>query len=704
MNELSEARTAGVDFFSRCEMWRFRQMSAAGLSVRVTKRDGLLIDPAGMGSELTHVGKPEGWTFGDPPDARKDPRHEDFSRCKNASLNLPDEASVSEMLRRVHEERKSLGLPREWQPSEADAHAIAREPFSERHQLMVDGPEIAKFTVQKGSIGHWFITKQGGAPDPPALTDELFGQVLAHVIDVYVKAMPARKNWVSKPPPAETNSGFPFFGKHPALKLASTLITAPDLKTMQDRGVEMCNLLAIDPKLNFCLGVAARSGPLAKEVDILRFTGNHWAHRGKGRGFRQRERVVMMASPSVNWQLEGLFCGLHEARKNIPGLWHAGDADRQLASRFEYSYECDIASYDTSVSRGLQLCWIDAMREGKSQFTPLELDSYLWSETLPLVTPHWGLDDSLVTAVTFRGATRSGLKHTAEAGTLMAVTASLYALAEQGFDYTEWPRARSYALLHQGDDALVCVDRTLSREGWAESYAKVGFRAALLGSDVFLSKHQRSLRASAPRVGRLIQQTGANEREKTGPEDLAIGLQIIGFLGRCEGVEGLQPRCREAVWRALQPIYWIRVALKHLGRCHDLVAFRDSLRKHPWSVAAQLTSLKWRDSDSWFTKTLRDADHSPAARAIIDHAESMGLDTATLTALDKRVWAAAHALNAESWAQRREYLGEVALARGDGIKALDAVFAKWTNRYVGVVETPSSPTDRPTSQNGKEED
>jgi hypothetical protein len=315
-----------------------------------------------------------------------------------------------------------------------------------------------------------------------------------------------------------------------------------------------------------------------------------------------------------------------------------------------------------------------------------EVAMYLWAETLPLLTPAWDLQDELMTIVEFRGATRSGLRLTAEMGTYIATCCSLYALHRQGYDHTLWPDAPDFALMHQGDDALVLVKKPLDCEGWAEAYAECGFTADLKGSDVFLSMHQRAEQCAAPRVSRLIQQTLSNEHEVTGPPDLAAGLQMVGFLGRAMNAHALPRMFQERVWQTIKIARWIEDALRSGAPRVGLVPFRNWCATDAKADELMRQALEWVKGVSWYESNVRNAEHSPIASAIVAASEAHGADAAAMLALDKLVSQAAQRLNARPWNERRAIIVAIANAKSEGTKAMDAMWAEETVLLAGGVK------------------
>jgi hypothetical protein len=688
---LREAAEGDFTFFGTPDRWQFKLMNAAGLAYRVTERNGALVTPPSLGSSVEHVPRPNGWMFAKAPNPADDPRHPTFRRYRHSSTVLPDESSVTAALAAVHALRGRY-------PSSGEASP--ETPAEEGSWRIIDGEELDKFTIQHGSIGYWFITRQGGAVDPP-ITITALSRVTDHMAKVYEQAAPPSAEWVIKPTPATTNSGGPYFAKHPLLKFGASLMGGRNVRETGEHGAEIETTLGLPTGTAQGLGIASRSGPLRTAQDILIAHNGGWFKRGSGKGWRQRERVVMMANPTVNDELEPMFALLHEARKRIRGLWHAGSLDADLAKQYRFSYECDISGYDVNVPRLLQETAVTSLKN-HSRLTQKAADYYLWAETLPLLTPSWSLQDELMAVNYFRGGTRSGLRLTAEMGTYMATTCSLHAMDQQGYDITEWPTAIEWALLHQGDDALILTNKPLDPEQWAASYAECGFTAELKASDVFLSKHQRA-RIAAPRLGRVIQQTLSNEHEVTGPPELTIGLQMLGLIGRCEGIGAMPATMLLDAWKTARMAAWIEECWRHGAPQTSLPAFLTWLSSDRWADEQMKASLEWVKGESWFESNVRNAEHSPIAAAVVAAATARGADVAGIIGLDGTLRKCVQAWRTKPWSERRLMMGRIAAAQQEGRKAMDDLWAEITVTCAGVAMPQRKAGQKDESETEREE-
>jgi len=585
--------TSDQHFLSDPSLWRFHRLSALPPS-KLIQADETPVLPADLGLNVTRAGRPKPWRFALPPVITKDPRHPDFRRFSPASLVLPDDNAVEDAL-------------------DAAAEFIAyltQLPESRFSTSELD--PARKFTIQRGVYAPWYVQRLSGgnltSPIPP-----IVHRIARHVALIYRHHLP---NVIpaSKPDPSTTNGGWPTFVAHPLAKIAGALLTDETFDITFDNAQQAASGLSIDVATTLGNGLSGRSGPLYKEASLHRFTGTGWATIGTWRGYAQRNRIVHMSSAAVNQGLRRLFDTWHEARKHIPGLWHAGVADRALIRDQGLTFESDISGFDVSVTRELQnmIAW-----HFSEVFPHLSDDLRFWlrAETLPMIAPSWDRTPDACTVMSFVGGTRSGLKTTAEAGTIYSVIAALYALSRQGFDIWRWPYLTDVRLLVQGDDVLLATNKEVNVEDWTEAYARLGLRSTLIEGDRFLSRHHSTDGTVVPSAARIIQQTLSNEHEPLGDPDVTEGILIRGFIDRTEGCEGLPGPVSYAAAKALRHARWMENFLTS-SQMVSIATMRNGLMHSNAAQAAIRRALAARANLPWLLAEIRDREHSPSAAAL----------------------------------------------------------------------------------------
>jgi len=450
----------------------------------------------------------------------------------------------------------------------------------------------------------------------------------------------------------------------------------------------LASSLSIDASTCLGNGLSGRSGPIYKDSALIRFTGSGWENIGTWRGYAQRNRIVHMSSAAVNAGLRPLFSLLHGARKRIPGLWHGGGMDELVMRGQQTFYESDISGFDVSVTRELQtmIAWHLSV-----EFPHLKeaINFWLAAETLPMIGPSWARTHGACSTYRFLGGTRSGLKTTAEVGTLFSLIAALYALSRHGLDVFKWPFLRDAKLLVQGDDILVATERRLDAATWSAAYAELGLKATLLDGNMFLSRHHDGSGQSFPSAGRIAQQTISNEHEPHGEPEVTDGILALGFIARTEGAE-LLPKdlrtqsatiCRHAEW-------FDRFDIPN-GFRTDIADTRKWLRLSTKVQGAIRTALDARASLPWLARELRDREHSPSSRYIVHLLEQKRPDLlAQVTSQDQAV---ANIIKARLTDSRSDRLRDAAhfsnIAMTDKKAADDVLFTLLAQHHQAPLQT-----------------
>jgi len=587
-------------FFTDPAMWTYHRLTAGEPSVNLT--DPTPVTPADLDLTVTPIARPDAWQFAAPPRAQRDPRHPDFTRFAPGGLVLPDDAAVTNALTVVQH-----------------ASAIVQDHVHRSPLWLSEEASWRKFTIQRGTVGNWFVQRQSGT--------NLGLDFTQAVRDIAIKvaltyAVHFSADDTSDADPATTNPGWPTFTSHALGKLASNILAEQTFDAILANAQDLASYISIDPRSALASGLGGRSGPLYKDTPLLRFTGSAWDTIGQWKGFAQRNRVVQMSSAVTNWVLKPFFNLLHGARARIPGLWRVGNNDHRMMHMFKRRYESDISGFDTSVSRQLQVLLGWAFTKADPQLKQ-HIDTWLRVEDLALITPSWSLDHHTCAIEKFLGGTRSGVKTTAEAGTVYALIATLHALSKHGLDVEAWPYAKDFTVVIQGDDVLVATEIELSATTWSEAYAELGLKATLVEGDLFLSKHMSPAGGMAPVAGRIVQQTLSNEHEPIGELDVTVGILALGFIARTEGSHHLPLELQQLAASACKAASWL-TRYQHAARATTLEDMRRAVQSDSQYIKDIEIALNARIGQSWLYSQLREAEHSPAAAAIIRWARSKG--------------------------------------------------------------------------------
>lgn len=648
------------EFWSLPDSWVFRRMTAQPPEVQYT--EVVPVTPESIGVTTTNIVLPAPWRFAASPDPTRDPRHPAFVRFNRDSVVLSSEDEVDAALNAV-------------------AVATAKVPAAVRDEVTLNSelPSWTKFTIQKGTVGSFYVQRQGGGHLQTTLPPSV-ARIANHIAAIYSLMGPITS--APKADPANTNSGWPAFNATPLASLAGHILFEQDWDRMMDNGLGVASALGLDQRSAFAAGLGARSGPSYKFLPLLRFTGSGWEQIGEWKGHAQRNRVVQMAQRAINRTIRPAFHQLHERRKRIPGLWHAGDVDRYLVSGRRYWYESDISGFDVRVTPELQQLMAWALSRHIPELAHA-ISLGLRAEQLPLITPSWGLTMGLGNLSYFVGGTRSGMKWTAEVGTFYALTAALFALSKQGVNVFEWPVIPGITILVSGDDVLIASDEPLSTKGWAEAHEELGLSATLIEGDLFLAKHRKH-GTPYPSAGRIVQQTLSNEHEPhfQGDERLSSGLSALGFIARTEGAHAIERGLSQLAARCCWHARWLRQYIGPVADA-DLETLRNRLIADPVVTEDIMHALRKRAGMSWAASIARDAEHSPAAAAMVEVLRTrFGFDVTAQPALDVLVERLASTMLRRCTSIERQHISAQAVAASwAGEEAATAFFSELTNKY-----------------------
>lgn len=612
---------------------------------------------------VVHGPRPSFWRFAALPDPRKDPRHSLFRIASGASSVLSTSAAASMWL-------QSAGTV-------SDRLVAAFEAAKDDPVAQSELGAWKKLTLQAGHPIFSHIPSANVEPRYLAIPPD-FCACLRHVVGVYRDAydryLASHGLPVDRPDPSNTSGGFPLFVTHPAAKVAGAALGYHD--GSYDRtwaaAARWCERMGLPSDFALANGMGFRSGPVYKWQPIWTSDGSGgWRATHEWRGYAQRRRIIQMSPYPVNRLLRPFFSMLHAARTMIPGLWRTRNEDAEHVTGHKWHYEADISGYDLSVQLQLQALVAATLSEVWPAIGPAAR-TWLSAEQRGLIGPSWRLNPSECSYVSSIGATSSGLKPTAEIGTLIATACTRYALHLQGDDYHHWPHSSTFVSLHQGDDARVAGPDTLDAESWQQAFASIGLDCELIPGFTFLARLHMPNGALRPLSGRLVQQTMSNEHEPKGVH--ALGLLYLGFLARTELAHNCDPRMLDVVWSLIRDADWVASIRRWYG-VTDVLSLREHLASHPHAQAVIKASISAAASDSWLLGHAREADRSPTSRMIAALAEERGWHLSRFISADFACESVCNAVSSLAAHKRDDLLARLTDAAFSGKHALDEQWA-----------------------------
>lgn len=567
-----------------------------------------LVDPGNQALIIQNT--LQSWRFTDRFRLEEDPTHPEFTRIHRGSPFYETEADLDVTLDAVRQAQlQTYALAGTDDPDDCPDPILTKE---------VD--EMARFTVQKGQIPASYLMDL--APKPINVPAS-WRDIARRVLQLYTEAttMPT-----VAPSPAMTNPGYPVGQAGMAGKLAATVLgtfkTVPELHDSAVAVASRFNLPAASANaffLNF------RQGPLKKEIAYMVHQGaGLWRPTAYLTHACSRGRQVFMSPFASTIRLRELLRFCQGARQILPGTWHTPIADQRIVDamyqRMAHRYEGDISGYDQSVTRDLQIAlaeeWIAAAPHMKQ-----DIEAWLYYEGRPVIGPNLVWGGRGATLMTSRGVTHSGLRLTAEVGTLITLITLFHAMRSQGVadPVTAWLDG-TFLLLVQGDDILLATNRALDEDAWQHSWDELGFKCTLLHGVSFLRKH-RLPGVSLVNAGRILQQTLANEHEPVGVGDRYDPLLVLALKSRWGA--GPDPRMRHIVRDALSTTRFAQ----RTGVIDGVDA--TAWLADPGHNAALTRLLQKLASDPWIERVRRDAPYSPAAAELMQALLDAGLIATT---------------------------------------------------------------------------
>lgn len=635
----------GLLTFAQSEKtWVFRRMCSSPPVVKWAE-EPTRVTPADQGVVTFDFAAPAQYAFARPPAPEDDPRHPQFSRVDERSVNVPNETICEESLDAIQRQTEIL-----------EQHLPTR-------LANIELTHWRKVTIQKG----FPITAILGAAGPGHAQRELparFLEILDHVGRIYAQF---RRSGDMSPDPENTNAGAPVFVKGMSAKVVSAALfgASPVLSDLVAGSIHFSRATGLPESVAHAYGLATRTVPVYKMLPQYRFAGGYdYDIVAEAAGIEVRRRQVLMAPSGANRLLRPAYAALNSARRRIPGMWHPGGPDVVPLATKIFHYESDISGYDKSVTPELQ----DAVAFVWKKYLPdleLQIRFFRYMDTKPVITPSWMLIPGSATVVASIGGIHSGIKLTSEFGSFVNAAATLYALERcKIMNATSWPSQMDAVVYVFGDDGRCSTNKAVDPETWSESFAELGLKCEIVEGGVFLSRYTLPDLHSAPVAGRIVQQTLWNEKETFGPA--ALGIAYLGAMARMEGVERLPAVLQRAIWSAIRHSAWIAALPKQAGVV-ELKRFLMTDR----SVAEEIKrALEETAGIEWYADKVRASDHSPTAAMEVALADKAFSElNAKMKTAEEVTDALANAVSQMSFAKRMRFAVEGFYAVGEGKKA-----------------------------------
>jgi hypothetical protein len=464
----------------------------------------------------------------------------------------------------------------------------------------------------------------------------------------------------------DTNLGAPTFNSSPDLYHAYRIITAADcpppdfsdpwgtIKRLQQWSQDLLG----DKELLFCSPLGYRSGPTDKPIPLWVQEGAGYSYSAEVENVYVRQRQVRFASWVVNLQLTGLILGLKSARKNILGLWHDPTLQAsyltKLRKQGQISLELDESAYDSTIKNVVMANIFQKFAERNFHHFGATLAHHVVTHSMS-VNPSFKGTPGFATGFYGQVGLQSGWLFTSEIGTIVHVTAVLWALSHQIPDIVKKWKNGTFIMLVQSDDLLFTFDASIDADRLSADLAKLGFSSKLKEGTTFLKKilplgSFSGMKGPSPLIMRHLQQTTGNE-DRYGDKPDAI--RRLGFVARSNNIN-FHPMY-SSLWPALLDVY--EGAFPFLTD-----EFMAKMRKGDFSLLPgdDAEILKYAESASgqkFWTDYLERVSYDPSALALLASVQRLGLPVNLLLADQTRARAEyVHALTSKPSARTRSEL------------------------------------------------
>lgn len=514
--------------------------------------------------------------------------------------------------------------------------------------------DAKKFTIQRTRMkGRHLVLP--AHPDLVGITyQKRFMEILDLVIDRYITVseghMPPRSQVMELITDAkETNVGGPSFasgsvdehGYDYNQKRIITETDAPPPNYAQHPSEYLSNLYTWCESLGFPIPAIGLSSMLSwrqgakgsKPQPLWDFDGSSWVAHYEGVSIESNQRVVHMSPHIINLILTPLVYQMKYARYVMPGLFHNPNLlDRNIQAlnkQGSISYESDFSTFDLTISNALMVYIYRTFAKRAKKYA-WEFEFFAnYIEQTGVAAPSYVSDSHEdITFLQHGSSLLSGLLPTSETGSIVSITANLYALEKQIPNIVNLWLSGKFIILVQSDDVLFTLDKTIDEELFTFHMLQCGLKAKLKQGNMFLKKllpvgtlrqhYGRFPVAGVPLWSRQIQQTLFNEKSYEGKPDV---ITRLGLLSRSEGLDKhpLSSEQLVSAWKDFISGYDI------LRPVVD-VLFDGVLALSHEDKAELLNYSESEDGAAWLSQLMNRADADPKARATVEELAKLGID------------------------------------------------------------------------------
>jgi len=401
-----------------------------------------------------------------------------------------------------------------------------------------------------------------------------------------------------------------------------------------------------DGSMTFSAALSYRQGAKGhKPQPLFYHDGNEFTAIYEGMSWESNQRLVYPASHAFNVTVTPIVHQMKSFRKSKLGMYHApemvNDYIQRLNKQGYVAYESDFSSYDTTISNALMKYAVTCLAEKARKYN-WEYNLYKgFLDTTGAIFPSFlTAEPQYVTFFSKAVTLLSGTLPTSELGSIISVSANLYAL-EQFYPsiVKDWIAGR-FIILVQSDDVLFTLDQKIDEIKFSEAIRSCGLTAKLKEGNMFLKKllpigtlskfNGKFPLAGVPLWSRQFQQTFFNESSYDGKPEAVLRL---GLLSRAEGLNThpMFDQSLDKAWKDILSKYPMFSSVVNV--LYDGVLALPDIDKQ--TIIAYSAS---EDGQAWLSQIYSRADSDPKAKQTLAELAKLGFNLADYedTALSQR--------------------------------------------------------------------
>lgn len=392
---------------------------------------------------------------------------------------------------------------------------------------------------------------------------DFFRSVMDHVFELTEHQIPPpQEAFLLMQDAKETSVGGPSFasgmvdeggyGYHEKRIITLSAMPKPSMDIDPETYLNLCydwgsSLGLPDPAMTFSAALSYRVKNAGhKFLRLFTFDNGQYVSVKSARAMEDDSREVFPASHAFNISVTPAVWQLKTFRKSKLGMDHRPDKYIKyvdhLRKQGNTCFESDFSNFDKSITAFLMAFASDyfARKKGKNWWYFRLLENFF--KTTGAIYPSFLTDEQgLVTYFKHAATLLSGTLATSEIGSLISVTANLYALSPQIPNILDKWKKGEFVILVQSDDVLFTTNHKLDIDAFYERMASIGLKCKLKPGNMFLKKllplgelanHKFPI-GGVPIISRAPQQTFSNETDYTGKPDAILRLAL---LSRSEGL------------------------------------------------------------------------------------------------------------------------------------------------------------------------